>query len=91
MTLFPCAQIRRPAALHGLGGEREVKRHPRSLADATLSFDEATVGLYYGLGDGEAQPGAFLPARPGFVLQVASRSSRKVFHPRFWMSVVKPT
>ena len=60
MTLFPCAQIRRPAALHGLGGEREVKRHPRSLADATLSFDEATVGLYYGLGDGEAQPGACL-------------------------------
>jgi hypothetical protein len=75
MVLFPraavaYAKIHRPAALHGLGDEREVKRHPRPFADAALSFDATAVGLYYGLGDREAKPGALLPARPGPVYAV---------------------
>jgi hypothetical protein len=70
MILFPCAavayaQIHRPAALLWLGDEWEVNGHLRPFADVALGFDTTAVGLYYSLGDREAKPGAFLPARPG--------------------------
>jgi hypothetical protein len=75
MVLFPRAavaraKIHRPADLLWLGDEREVKRHLRPFADAALSFDATAVGLDYGLGDREAKPCAFLPARPGPVYAV---------------------
>ena len=85
MVLFPCAavacaQIHRPAALHGLGDEREVNRHLRTFADVALSFDTTAVSLHYGLGDREAKPGTFLPARPGPVYAVeALEDVRQVF------------
>jgi len=46
-----CAQIRRPAALLWLGGEQDVKRHLRPLAEVAFGFDVAAVRLDYGLGD----------------------------------------
>ena len=67
MVLFACAD---GACAQILGGELEVERHLRPSADVALGFDTTAVGLNYGLGDGEAQPCAFLLARPGFVYAV---------------------